>query len=429
MGTIQAKTWAPRFELAGLPRRDRKGCRYDVYFPDRLEGRTFAFGAEAAADISDAELAIARLNESARALANTEALARLLLRAESVASSRIEGLQVSADRLLRADVEHQLGEEATDVTAAEVLSNIEAMRAALDDVAPGAPITVDILLRAHERLLQGTALSEHAGKLRDQQNWIGGNAYNPCNADFVPPPPEAVPDLLEDLCAFCNSDMTSAIAQAAIAHAQFETIHPFVDGNGRVGRILIHLILKRRGLATNISPPISLILATIAQDYVRGLMATRFVGEPDSIAVVEGMNIWLGIFASASQRAATSADDFEKQITAMKHTWRDRIGDVRRNSAIDLLIDQLPGVPIATVGTLALLTGRSFQAINEAMERLVTADIVRPMNIGAKRNRVFEAVDVVRAFNDLERSLASPTGDARVEPPARPVPKRTRKRN
>jgi len=123
-----------------------------------------------------------------------------------------------------------------------------------------------LLLDFHQRLLAGTRLDAHAGAIRQEQNWIGGSSYNPCSAAFVPPPPEYVPDLLDDLCQFCNSDDIPAVAQAAIAHAQFDTIHPFVDGNGRTGRALIHLVLRRRGLATRVLPPVSLVLATWADD-------------------------------------------------------------------------------------------------------------------------------------------------------------------
>jgi Fic family protein len=149
-----------------------------------------------AADVTDAESAINRLNAEASALADTEALARLLLRAEAVASSRIEGLEIGARKLLRAEVAQQLGERSHDVTAQEVLGNIDAMNGAIREIGPGDPITVDILLRFHSRLMTGARHKAHAGKLRDTQNWIGGSEHNPCSAEFVPPPPEQVPDLL-----------------------------------------------------------------------------------------------------------------------------------------------------------------------------------------------------------------------------------------
>ena len=158
------------------------------------------------------------------------------------------------------------------------------MAAAIRSIRPGDPITVDDLLRFHRRLLAGGRLDAHAGVIRSEQNWIGGSSYNPCSAAFVPPPPELVHDLLEDLCAFCNGDAVPAVAQAAIAHAQFETIHPFADGNGRTGRALIHLVLRRRGLATRVLPPVSLVLATWSDDYVAGLQATRYRGPASSDA-------------------------------------------------------------------------------------------------------------------------------------------------
>jgi Fic family protein len=233
--------------------------------------RRFVFGGEEAADIADAERAIIGLDRRSAVLADTEALARLLLRAESVASSHIEGLIVGTRRLLRADAARELGEEQTDVTAGEVLGNIDAMAFSMKLMDGRRRIDLTSLLETHRRLFANTPVAKHGGRIRDTQNWIGGSSYNPCSAAFVPPPPEKVKDLLIDLCRFCNDDTLPSVAQAAIAHAQFETIHPFADGNGRVGRVLIHMILRRRGLTKRISVPVSLVLATRSRDYINGL--------------------------------------------------------------------------------------------------------------------------------------------------------------
>src|SRR6201999_2938774 len=112
----------------------------------------------------------------------------------------------------------------------------------------------------------------------------GGISFNPCSAVFVLPPQEHVLGLMQDLCEFCNQDALPAVVQAAMAHAQFETIHPFVDGNGRTGRALVHVILRRRGVAPRLLPPVSLVLATWATDYVAGLTATRYSGTQTSAA-------------------------------------------------------------------------------------------------------------------------------------------------
>ena len=404
-------------------RRARMPCEYEAYSPDPLTGRHFTLEGDVAADVTAAETAITRLNMEAAALADTEALARLLLRAESVASSRIEGLEIGARRLLRAEAAQQLGERAGDVMATEVLSNIDAMSAAITEIGTGDPISVTTLLTFHQRLLGNTRQAPYAGRLREKQNWIGGSEYNPCSAAFVPPPPELVPALMDDLCAFCNGDMLPAVAQAAIAHAQFETIHPFSDGNGRTGRALIQLVLQRRGLATRILPPISLVLATWAKDYVDGLTATRYAGLATGQDAQAGLNVWVGRFAGACIRAVDDASSFEQRIEAIQDQWRTQLGSIRRNSAADLLIRSITGAPVLTVGGAAALIGRSYPQTNTAIERLVSARILAQVTVG-RRNRAFEAPAIINAFTDLERQLTSPDGDTRSTEPTRPVPPR-----
>ena len=407
---------------AGLPRKDRQSCTYEAYVPDALNNREFAFDGRVAADIAEAEAALARLNAEASALGDTEALARLLLRAESVASSQIEGLQVGAGRLLRAEAARRLGESTRDVTAEEVLNNIDAMLLAVAGAEQAQAVTLDRLLEIHRRLLAGTRLAEHGGHLRSVQNWIGGSGFNPCSAAFVPPPPELVPELLDDLCAFSSDDSLPGVAQAAIAHAQFETIHPFVDGNGRTGRALIHVILRRRGLAPRVLAPVSLVLATWATDYIEALTAFRYVGSPTSQAARDGINRWVGLLSAACRRAVEDARAFEKRGRALEADWRGRLGRVRGGSAVDLLLHALPSAPLLTTKSASELIGRSGQAANQAIARLVEAGVLRQTNVG-RRNRAFEAQEVVRAFTALERQLASPAGDTRMAPPVRAVPR------
>ncbi|MCY3657161.1 MAG: Fic family protein [Chloroflexi bacterium] len=420
MGRLEARRWEG--DARGQTRRDRLPCDYEVYIPDPLLGRRFVLDGDVAADVADAEAALVRLNATAGALADTEALARLLLRAEAVASSRIEGLDVGGRRLLRAQAARELGEDPRDVTAVEVLGNIDAMRWAAEAVPRGGEITVEIMLEARRRLLAETPLAGHAGRARAVQNWIGGSSYNPCAAAFVPPPPEQVDEFLSDLAAFCNDESLPAVAQAAIAHAQFETIHPFVDGNGRTGRALTHLVLRRRGLASRVLAPISLILATWPDDYIAGLTATRHDGPPDSEDAQAGMNSWIALFAGACRRAAEDASRFEIQVRALQDSWRERLSPVRGGSSVDLLVDALPGAPLLTTNTASDLIGRSFQATSLAIDRFVSAGILRQMTVG-RRNRAFEAPEIIEAFTALERRLASPEGDTLISEPIRRVPR------
>jgi Fic family protein len=422
MARIARLRWRP--ELGSeLPRRDRRGCEYEAYIPDPLKGRAIMLEGATAADVSDAESGVVRLNLEARSLVNSEALARILLRAEAVASSRIEGLEVGSRRLLKAQAARGISAEALDVTAIEVLNNLEAMEWAIEHLSSQKAITTRDLLAMHRHLLSGTRLEEHGGRLRRAQNWIGGSDYNPCSASFVPPPPEYVEQLLDDLCAFCNADTLPAIAQAAIAHAQFETIHPFIDGNGRTGRALIHVVLRRRGLVPHVVPPVSLVLATWSKDYIEGLTATRYRGPADSAPAQEGLNRWMALFAIAIRRAVNDAELYEARVRAIQEDWRTRLRRVRSGSALELLIEALPGAPVLTPQSAASLIGRSEQAVNEAIPRLLSARVLSQTTVG-RRNRAFEAPELIDAFTDLERRLASPEGDTRSSDPARPAPHR-----
>lgn len=422
MSQVVTRIWASNLQ-SGLPRSDRRGCKYDAYVPDLLAKRDFRFEADVAAGITEAELAIARLNESGGTLQNTEALARLLLRAESVASSKIEGLEVGGRRLLHAEAARQLGEKGQDVTADEVLGNIEAMKWATEQLSSTTTVTVDGLLEVHRRLLAGTSLEEHGGVIRKEQNWIGGSSFNPCSAAFVPPPHEEIDTLLADLCEFCNIDSLPTVAQAAIAHAQFETIHPFIDGNGRTGRALIHVVLRRRGLAPRVLPPISLVLATWSKSYVDALTHTRYLGPPDSTEATDSVNHWVALFTTAASRAVEDAWMLEEEVRRIQIRWREALGKVRKDSAVDRLIERLPGAPIVTVQSAADLVGRTYQAANEAVDRLMEAKVLRQVKVG-RRNRAFEAPEVIEAFTNLERQLASPEGDTLFSRPNRTVPRR-----
>jgi Fic family protein len=420
MSELLNRRWQSQLVGGGVSRRDRRSCDYAAYLPDPLIGRRFVLDGGVAADVADAEATITQLNAAATALVDTEALARILLRAESVASSRIEGLEIGARRLLHAEAIRSMREPSSDVTASEVLANIDAMRYGVERIAREDEITVEVLLEIHRRLLAGTRLVQHGGRFREVQNWIGGSDYNPCSADYVPPPHEFVAGLMEDLCAFCNTDDLPTVVQAAIAHAQFETIHPFVDGNGRTGRAIIHLVLRRRGLAPRVLPPVSLVLATLARDYIGGLTASRYLGPSDSPEAGSGLHSWIATFAGACIRSVADATAFESRVAALEGEWRERVGHVRANSATDLLLQRLPGAPVLTAESAAALLGRTFKPANEAIQRLVGAGILRQITIG-RRNRAYEAPEIIEAFTNLERRLASPAGDTLISPPARTV--------
>ena len=178
-----------------------------------------------------------------------------------------------------------VGYEGIDPTAEEVLgSNIGELTRAVDVVTAADKVTMDGLVELHRHVLARTHAAEHAGRFREIQNWLGGNAFNPCSADSIPPPPDRIEGLVEDLCAFANDEALPAIAHAAIVHAQLQTIHPFFDGNGRTCRLLTHVVLRRRGIAAHMLPALRPVLVDGWHAYVAELMAVRYRDEPGSEA-------------------------------------------------------------------------------------------------------------------------------------------------
>lgn len=413
MGRVVAANWSGN--PSGVTRAERTPCRYVAFIPDRLADLHLSVPATMAADLADVERMVFSLNTSHPGLANLEPMARFLLRAEAVASSYIEGLVVNVRRLARSEARLREALPGTDETAAAVLGNIRALDAALRVAAdPTRPVTVDDLLRIHAALLRGTRDERWAGVVRTEQNWIGGSS--PCAASFVPPPHEEVPSLLVDLADYLSGEDHPALLQAAVAHAQFETIHPFADGNGRAGRALIQLVLRRRGLATHVVPPVSLVLATRADEYVDALDATRRSTDPRQ-ALLE----WTAVFLAAMGRACRDADQFATELVALEERARAVAAPVRRGSATDLLIDALPALPVFTAKTAAEHLGRSRVAVNEAIARLEASGVIRKITLG-RRNRAFEAVGLFEAFTGFERVLASPDANTYSSPPVRAVP-------
>ncbi len=313
MAELIRNRWTPSSE--GMSRRDRQGCDYDAYLPDPLAGWGLTLPADLVADLADAEAAIRGLNASGTSHVSLEGLARFLLRAESVASSKIEGLEAGPRRLLDAEVALAEGSDAADRVAVEVLANVAAMEAAVEVGAASGTITLDDLLDIHRTLMERSPTPDLGGVVRTTQNWIGGSGYNPCSASFVPPPPDHVELLLEDLLNYVNGDEHPTIVQAAVAHAQFETIHPFADGNGRTGRALIQVVLLRRGLAPRFVPPISLVFATWVSDYIAGLTAFRHFGEAGGAERSTGAQAWLRTFATATRRACADAETYAERST------------------------------------------------------------------------------------------------------------------
>lgn len=375
--------------------------------PDPVRDWDGPIAGRAAEAVAAATAAVREL-QSAGAGHNLEMLAAPLLRSEALGSSFIEGLRASNKRLALAAYEPL----AADVTARAVLGNVRAMEQAVDFGTAKERFRLDDLLDIHRTLLEGTSEERYAGVIRSDQNWIGGRGLSPIDATFIPPPEGRVPDLLEDLVAFVNRDDLPAIAQAAVAHAQFETIHPFGDGNGRTGRCLIHVIPRRRGLTPLLVPPVSVVLATNARRYITGLVDFR-EGRTDD---------WIGIFADATAAAAAAATRLGTQIDTLLDDLIERAGSPRADSVARKIIRGLPGQPVVSADTAAARYSVTPTAARAALNRLQETGVLVPTRIGRRRDREWISDELFHLLDAFEHDL----GQADDGNTARPAPPPTR---
>jgi Fic family protein len=373
-------------------RRSRSPYAFTAYVPWPLAERDVQLNGETTAAIAAAQQACTELNLNPPDALNLEALARQLLRAEAVASSRIEGLVLSHRRLAHAFFADAEGND----TAAAVVGAVRATERAIELASSAGAITVDTITEIHRTLLEGTRDENMGGVLREEQNWLGGSSSGPADADFVPPPHEFVRPALEDLTAFLARTDLAPVFQAAVVHAQFETIHPFLDGNGRVGRALIHVVFRRRGLTPYYVPPVSLVLAGRAGRYVQGLTDYRFGDE----------NAWYLLFAEAVEAAADGARQFAARVRALQDDWLEMAGNPRPQSGAKKLIEALPVHPIVNLRTVQEITGVSPEAARQALNRLQDAGVLRSISIG-RRNRAFETVGLFALLDAFERDLGA----------------------
>lgn len=389
-GRLVRRTWE-HDPTRYAPPKHRRACAYDAFVPEPIRDLEVSLGGDVLASMTEADAAIRSLNNQADpALAP---FARLLLRTESIASSKVEGLQIDARDLARAEARADLG-RTPGTTAAEILANVDAMQLAVEEASAADAFHVDRIAAVHNALLRAAPNSSIAGRVRSVQNWIGGNDYNPCGAAFVPPPPEEVPALLVDLCRAVDEETLPPLVQAAVVHAQFETIHPFEDGNGRTGRALVQIVLRRRALSPWFVPPISVVLARHRDAYIEGLTAFR---QGD----VAG---WIEHFSVAAARAAHLASRYLDEVRGLQERWRDqlRVGaDPRSDAAAWALIDVLPAHPVLSVAVGVAATGRTKPAVGQAVLQLEEAGILVPLTTGA-RNRSWEAAHLLDLLTTLE---------------------------
>lgn len=359
-------------------RRARRSFTYEAFVPDPITLLDPAISFRTAGTVLEAEDAIRALNARADAR-GLEAIGPLLLRSEALASSRIEGYQVSALNLAKALIDPRAARGAARTVAA----NVSAMEVAIGRADDSRPLDVADIEFIHATLMASEPEAS-PGQPRQVQNWIGGRLNNPGDAAFIPPPPDEVPRLLRDLVGFLGRDDVPSVAQAAIAHAQFETIHPFIDGNGRVGRCLVHLILRRAGVAPSFVPPVSIVLAARPSSYIQGLVDFR-----------EGrVAEWVESFAGACLSAAGHAVQLAEDVRDLQRSWLDLAGRPRSDSAAAKIIALLPAQPVLSAPTIRAAVGASQQQVLAGLKVLADAGVVRQISEGTY-DRQFAAGDLL----------------------------------
>ncbi len=373
-------------------RRQQLAARgpYRASIPVRIAKLPVRIGEGLQAEAEDAVRAITRFDAEVTAMAARRSLregddfaeiaplSSVLLRTESASSSEIEGITVGARALALAAIDHGTGPNAELVT-----QNAVAMQRA---VALADRISIESILAAHEALLEGHAYAA-PGRFRVSQVWIGSGAISPHTASFVPPHHERIADSMDDLISFMRRVDLPVLALVAIAHAQFETIHPFNDGNGRVGRILVHAMLRYADVTRRLTVPVSAGLLADTAAYFRALTDYR-AGDPEPI---------IRQMVDASFRGIENGRRLVDDLDGIHAAWLARLPS-RRGSAARRALARLLNQPAVTVDSVQRETRVALSAAQRAVDQLESAGILTRVGSG-RRNRAWIAPEVIDALD------------------------------
>lgn len=364
--------WHQQFR--GGTRDDRTLREVEVSLPPFIADSDVRLPSRLSADMEAALQEITALDAEHPAVLG--ALGTLLLRTECVASSRIEEIDAAVDDYARALHGVKANPSATLMVAATTATDV-----LLTKVTATRRIELADLTAAHRELMRDDPTDgDYAGRLRDMQNWIGGSKYSPRDALYVPPPPETVGEYLQDLISYANRDDIPALAHAAIAHAQFESIHPFTDGNGRIGRALINSVLRRRAVTNTVVVPLASALVAHRDRYFDDLSAYRR-GDPEPL---------MHSFTAGSRIAASESRRTARHLAGIPEQWRELTGPVRSHSAAAKIMASLIAMPVITAEAVSDRLRLSASSAYAAVDRLHEAGVLRPLT-NRKREQVWGA--------------------------------------
>ncbi|MGW5377746.1 Fic family protein [Nocardia sp. NPDC003999] len=381
---FETRAWNPRHRQGS--RADRTLAEIEVSIPPRIADLPYAPAGRVARAHEDAIIAIVRLEAGFGQ--HLAPLADFLMRSESVASSKIEHI----DAGWRAFGKAVAGGKASD----EAKAQLAAVRtlAALVAAASEGPIRLESILEAHRLLMAPDYYTARdSGTLRTVQNWIGGSDYTPIDAMFVPPPPELVVELMDDLILFLDRSDLPILAQAAIAHAQFESIHPFTDGNGRIGRALISAALRRRGLTQRVTVPLASAMLANTERYFGQLNGYR----------EGGVDQFVEYMAIATIHSCEAAHESARALAELPTRWR-AIAKPRANSADEAVLAALLDTPILNADAAQAITGTTEASVYRALGRLTDVGILEVLSEN-KRHRIWAASDVLAELDALSAAI------------------------
>jgi Fic family protein len=371
----------------GGTREDRMLSEIEAAIPPFIAGLTYGL---TGVQIQESERALIEIGGmDAEASGTSAEMARFMIRTESVASSKIERVTASVEDFARA-----IGGSRANSSANSMVSASAAIGLMVEAAGTKSRIELEDILAAHYTLMvDDPDEGPYAGTLRKVQNWVGGSDYSPRGALHVPPAPARVVGLMDDLVTFVNRDDVPVLAQAAIAHAQFETIHPFGDGNGRVGRALISAILRRRGITRNTIVPIASGLNALRDEYFAALNHYR----AGSAAPL------LMLIAQSAGAAGAEGQVTVRRVLALPNDWRNRVRP-RVGSAASKLIPGLFQEPVLTARRAEEIAESSTPRTYDAIRRLEAEGIVHEIT-GRKRDRVWVASEVMAELGELDQRI------------------------
>lgn len=384
--SLEARPWRTSGRAPG---EDRELTEIEVSIPPMIA--TLDYYPENATLIALEEATIKAATLDAISGPRMAAIGDFLLRSESVSSSKIEHVEAKRDDFAKATLGIKASANAKSMAAAT-----DAIQSMIKSAGTDSAVTLAQTLKAHQILMRDDPLdAAYAGTVRDVQNWIGGSDYSPRGAIHVPPPPELVSGLIYDLFGYANRSDIPILAQAGIVHAQFESIHPFTDGNGRIGRALIGAISRRRGLTKNTVVPVASAMVSDVNRYF-SLVNNYRLGDVDP---------FVNYLAESTIRASNAATISVTALEALPELWMD-LAKPRRNSADEKIIARLLDRPIFEAHTAASMAGIGETSVYAVLDRLVEAGVLSLVST-VKRYRAWAATEVLDEVDRLNARLGA----------------------